>query len=47
MLVKKVSSHDIETGLGADLVQQVLYEVKWRGYKDTDNTWEPEENVLP
>ena len=26
---------------------EVLYEVKWRGYPDTENTWEPRENLLP
>ncbi|KAK5311898.1 hypothetical protein LTR93_011538 [Exophiala xenobiotica] len=27
--------------------QEVLYEIKWLGYRDAENTWEPRENLVP
>ncbi|MCJ1328697.1 hypothetical protein MMC10_005374 [Thelotrema lepadinum] len=38
-VVEKVLGHDIDRNV-------VKYEVKWQGYDETENTWEPEENLV-
>lgn len=37
--VEKIMDHKIING-------QIFYLVKWVGWDEADNTWEPEENVL-
>ena len=38
--------YEVEKITGMDIrEQQRYYHVKWQGYEDKDNTWEPETNV--
>lgn len=39
-VVEAIRGHRIRRGI-------VEYEIKWLGYEDRDNTWEPEDNLLP
>ncbi|EXJ95495.1 hypothetical protein A1O1_00617 [Capronia coronata CBS 617.96] len=39
-VVEAIRSHRVYKG-------QVQYYIKWLGYSDDDNTWEPEDNLLP
>ena len=36
--VEKIVDKEVDGG-------RVFYYIKWRGYDESDNTWEPEENL--
>lgn len=38
--VEAIKNHMVKKG-------QVLYEIKWQGYSEAENTYEPEVNLLP
>ena len=48
VIVKEEESYKVENILNSKLVRgKVHYLVKWEGYSDKHNSWEPESNVLP
>ncbi|GAV00428.1 hypothetical protein RvY_11276-2 [Ramazzottius varieornatus] len=40
--VERIVGHEGQKGLGT----HILYHVKWYGYPESKNTWEPEESLL-
>ena len=39
-IVESIAGHKI-------VKKEVLYEIKWQGYDESENTFEPEDNLLP
>ena len=44
---KKQQSYEVEKIVAHKIIKgNIFYLVKWVGWDDADNTWEPEENLL-
>lgn len=44
--VEAIRDHEWRRKKGKNQPYVILYQVKWKGYPDSDNTLEPEENLL-